>query len=108
MCSSVFLAKSVFVDTLALVRIYGTASPLVQAVRALGEIQPLGRASNLQTQAEPMILFYDDHTTDMTKDSLSKLDCRGHTIGRLSLTLFASIPAPVTSYFRPEHCENLR
>lgn len=36
MCSFVFIAESVFVDTLALVSIYSTASPLVQAATALG------------------------------------------------------------------------
>jgi hypothetical protein len=56
-----------------------------------------------------MILLHDDHTTDMAKDSLSKpnIAC-GDTIGRLSLTSFAPIPAPITGYFGPQHCENLR
>lgn len=37
MCLLVFLAESVFVDTLTFVSIYSTALPLVQAVTALGE-----------------------------------------------------------------------
>ena len=56
-----------------------------------------------------MILFHDDHTTDMTKDSLSKPSIAyGDTISRLSLASFAPIPGPVTEYFRPQQCENLR